>query len=56
MKKTISEKSHSSTDKSITNDLDTDEDEPEEKEIGNTKDKYLCGKCLLTIKNNNPKF
>jgi len=48
-KKAISEKSNSSTDKSITNDSDTEEevDEVEDK----PKDKYLCGKCLLTIKN-----
>ena len=44
-KKSISEKSNSSTDKSIANDSST-EDEIEEK----PKDKYLCGKCLLTIK------
>jgi len=43
-KKTISQKSNSSTDKSITNDSDTEE------EIEKPKDKYLSGKCLLTFK------
>jgi superfamily II DNA or RNA helicase len=42
VKKNISQKSNSSTDKSITNDSDTEEEKP--------KDKYLCGKCFLTIK------
>jgi superfamily II DNA or RNA helicase len=46
-KKTVSQKSNSSTDNSITNDSDTDEDMNKEKE---TKDKYLCGKCLLVTK------
>jgi superfamily II DNA or RNA helicase len=46
VKKPISERSNSSTDKSITNDSDTEEEVEEEK----PKDKYLCGKCLLTIK------
>jgi superfamily II DNA or RNA helicase len=46
-KKNISEKSNSSTDKSITNDSDEDDDEVSKK---SKKDKYLCGKCLLTIK------
>lgn len=51
IKKPISEKSNSSTDKSITNDSDSDEDAIEDLEIDNkSKDKYLCGKCLLTIK------
>jgi superfamily II DNA or RNA helicase len=45
-KKTISVKSNSSTDKSITNDSDSEEDEEKEE----PKDKYLCGKCLLSIK------
>jgi superfamily II DNA or RNA helicase len=44
-KKTISIKSSSSRDKSITNDSDT-----EEEEIEQPKDKYLSGKCLLTFK------
>jgi superfamily II DNA or RNA helicase len=44
-KKTISERSNSSTDKSITNDSDTEEEIEEER-----KDKYLCGQCLLPIK------
>ena len=45
-KKPISEKSNSSTDKSIANDSDEEiEEEPEK-----PKDKYLCGKCLLSIK------
>jgi superfamily II DNA or RNA helicase len=43
-KKNVSKKSNSSTDKSITSDS---EDESEE-EI--SKDKYACGKCLLTMK------
>lgn len=43
-KKTISIKSNSSTDKSITNDSDTEE------EIEKPKDKYLSGKCLLSFK------
>ena len=43
-KKSISERSNSSTDKSITNDSDSEE-EPEQ-----SKDKYLTGKCLLTFK------
>jgi len=42
-KKTTSMKSNSSTDKSITNDSDSEEDEQ-------SKDKYLSGKCLLTFK------
>jgi superfamily II DNA or RNA helicase len=49
VKKSISEKSNSSTDKSIANDSDEEieiEVEVEEK----PKDKYLCGKCLLSIK------
>ena len=45
IKKTISEKSNSSTDKSITDDSD------EEEVIENkTKDKYLRGKCLIKLK------
>lgn len=44
-KKSISEKSNSSTDKSIVSDTDSDD----ENEI-KPKDKYLCGKCLLPIK------
>ena len=46
-KKTISIKSNSSTDKSITNDSDSEEEVEEVKE---PKDKYLCGKCLLFAK------
>ena len=46
-KKSISEKSNSSTDKSITNESESDS----ENEIDTkSKDKYLCGKCLLPIK------
>jgi hypothetical protein len=43
-KKNITQKSNSSTDKSITNDSDSEEEHeyPEK-----NKDKYLCGKCLL---------
>jgi hypothetical protein len=48
-KKSISERSNSSTDKSITNDSDEEEDETEQ--IQDTpKDKYLTGKCLLQFK------
>ena len=55
IKKTISIKSNSSTDKSITNDSDTEEDENEKEmkeieEIEQPKDKYLSGKCLLIFK------
>jgi superfamily II DNA or RNA helicase len=42
-KKQISIKSNSSTDKSITNDSDTEDDEK-------TKDKYLSGQCFLQFK------
>jgi superfamily II DNA or RNA helicase len=42
-KKNITEKSNSSTDKSITNDSDSEDKEKEE-----PKDKYLCGKCFLS--------
>lgn len=48
-KKTCSNKSNSSTDKSITNDSE-EEDEYNESSITESKDKYLCGKCLLTFK------
>ena len=48
IKKPISIKSNSSSDKSITNDSDTEEDEIVEEE--KPKDKYLCGKCLLPLK------
>jgi len=48
-KKTVSQKSNSSTDNSITNDSDTDEEFKTETEK-ETKDKYLCGKCLLMPK------
>jgi superfamily II DNA or RNA helicase len=44
-KKPISEKSNSSSDKSIANESDEEIEEPEK-----PKDKYLCGKCLLSIK------
>jgi superfamily II DNA or RNA helicase len=47
IKKSITERSNSSTDKSITNDSDSEEEVVEEEK---PKDKYLCGKCLLTIK------
>jgi superfamily II DNA or RNA helicase len=42
-KKSISIKSNSSTDKSIANDSDSDDEEKEQ-----PKDKYLCGKCFLS--------
>jgi superfamily II DNA or RNA helicase len=45
-KKPISEKSNSSTDKSITNDSDEEIDEEPEK----PKDKYLSGQCFLRFK------
>ena len=45
-KKTISEKSNSSTDKSIANDSDEEIDEEPEK----PKDKYLAGQCFLKFK------
>jgi hypothetical protein len=48
-KKSISEKSNSSTDKSIINESDESDNEDESK-INNSKDKFLCGKCLLPIK------
>ena len=47
-KKSISERSNSSTDKSITNDSDVEEDEEEIQD--KPKDKYLTGKCLLQFK------
>jgi superfamily II DNA or RNA helicase len=47
-KKQKSERSKSSSDKSITNDSDTEEEV--EVELEKPKDKYLCGKCLLTLK------
>jgi len=51
VKKTVSQKSNSSTDNSITNDSDTDEEfETEKENETKTKDKYLCGKCLLMPK------
>jgi len=43
-KKTISIKSNTSTDKSIANDSDSEEESEQ------SKDKYLTGKCLLTFK------
>jgi superfamily II DNA or RNA helicase len=46
-KKNVSKKSNSSSDRSITNDSSDSEDESEE-EI--SKDKYACGKCLLSMK------
>ena len=48
VKKTTSVKNNSSTDKSITNDSDIEDDETENET--KTKDKYLCGKCLLVTK------
>ena len=44
-KKNISKKSNSSSDKSITNDSSESECESEI-----VKDKYACGKCLLSMK------
>ena len=48
-KKTISKKSNSSSDRSITNDSDSEE-EPKVVENDLPKDKYACGVCLLTFK------
>jgi superfamily II DNA or RNA helicase len=48
IKNSISIKSNSSSDKSIANDSDTEEDEIIEEQ--KPKDKYLCGKCLLPLK------
>lgn len=52
LKKNLSNKSSSSTDKSITNDSDEEEDdsEPEQEQVDEPKDKLLCGKCLLKFK------
>jgi superfamily II DNA or RNA helicase len=54
-KKNASIKSNSSTDKSVTNDSDPDSDSDSDVDHYDTteekpKDKYLCGKCLLSIK------
>lgn len=59
-KKSISEKSNSSSDKSVINESDNDNndnnnDSEDDNEINkdieiDSKDKYLCGKCLLSIK------
>jgi hypothetical protein len=46
-KKTTSEKSHSSTDKSITNDSDSESDDEDET---NNSDNESKGKCLLSFK------
>jgi hypothetical protein len=48
-KKNISNKSSSSTDKSITNDSD-EEEETNDDPVDEPKDKLLCGKCLLNFK------
>jgi superfamily II DNA or RNA helicase len=48
--KSISEKSNSSTDKSIADDSDEEDDQVEEVLEENPKDKYLTGKCLLQFK------
>ena len=45
-KKSISIRSNSSSDKSIAQDSGSEDEEDDKK----PKDKYLCGKCLLTIK------
>ena len=47
-RKPSSEKSNSSTDKSITCESD-DEDDNNDSEIVVSKDKYLCGKCFLKL-------
>jgi superfamily II DNA or RNA helicase len=46
----LSFKSTSSSDKSIANDSDEEEEEPTNHFVEETKDKYLTGKCLLTLK------
>jgi superfamily II DNA or RNA helicase len=46
-KKISSIKSHNSSDKSITNESESDIDEDDD-ELENLTDKYLCGKCLLS--------
>jgi hypothetical protein len=51
--KNISTKSNSSIDKSIADDSETETETDEEKDEEiqeKPKDKYACGKCLLTIK------
>ena len=48
-KKSISEKSASSTDKSITNESEEEEEEDDITQ-DEPKDKYLCGKCLISFK------
>lgn len=48
LKKSISLKSNGSSDKSITYDSEEEIEETIEAEV--SKDKYLCGKCLLTLK------
>ena len=52
VKKPLSEKSNSSTDKSITYDSDdnSNDDEQEQEETEKPKDKYLSGKCFLKFK------
>lgn len=49
-KKSKTEKSNSSTDKSIVSESDDDSDENDQDINTKTKDKYLCGKCLLSVK------
>lgn len=49
-KKSRTEKSNSSTDKSIIEDSESDSDLDDNE--NKSKDKYLCGKCLLPIKKN----
>jgi superfamily II DNA or RNA helicase len=48
VKKPLSEKSNSSTDKSITYDSNSDEEIEKDEEVN--KDKYLSGKCFLKFK------
>jgi len=48
-KSLIKNKSSSSSDRSITNDSESEEENEVEVDI-KSKDPYLCGKCLLTIK------
>lgn len=50
--KPTSFKSTSSSDKSITNDSDTEDDEMNNVFLEEPKDKYLIGKCFLAIKKN----
>jgi hypothetical protein len=52
MPKICKNKSNSSSDKSITNDSDSEyesSNSDSEINVANKKDKFLCGKCLITM-------